>query len=42
MFSRVLRDLEALRPSRTLATLGILQQAFGLLIHVDVNVMLLT
>ncbi len=34
MFSRVPCDLEALRSSRTLATLGILQQAFGLLVHI--------
>ena len=31
MFSQVPRDLEVLRPSKTLATLGILQQVFGLL-----------
>ena len=35
MFSRVLRYLEDLRPSRTLATFGILQQAFRLRNHVE-------
>ena len=34
---RFLRDLEALRLRRTLATLGILRRAFGLLNHVETS-----